>query len=111
MKKGIAIAALWALLPGAGTALAHKAHSHGVARLDIAAEGTGLRIELAVALEDLVGFEREPKDDREKAALEAAAAKLRDVAAIVVPAADAKCKAAEFSVEVGRAEKGHAEAQ
>jgi hypothetical protein len=66
-----------ALLLAAPAVLAGKAHEHGVARLDVAVEPTRLSFLLEVPLDGLVGFEREPRSDAERAAVDAALARLR----------------------------------
>lgn len=58
-------------------ARAGKAHEHGVARLDVAVEPARLSFLLELPLDALVGFEREPRSDAERAAVDAALAKLR----------------------------------
>jgi len=69
----------------------HAAHEHGVAQLRVAVDGTRLHIELASPLDSLVGFERAPKTDAERAALAAAEARLRRGEALFVLPAGAGC--------------------
>jgi hypothetical protein len=63
-------------------ALAHKAHQHGVAKLDVAVEPTRVRFDLATPLDNLVGFERAPRTDAERQRVDTAVAALRDAAAL-----------------------------
>lgn len=73
-------------------AWASKAHEHGVAHVDIAVDAARLTIALSTPLDNLVGFERAPRTDAERRALEAAVARLAD-AALWQPDAAARCKA------------------
>jgi hypothetical protein len=59
------LATLLAALCAPG-AFAAKAHEHGVARLDVAAGPGKVSIALDTPLENLVGFERAPRDDAER---------------------------------------------
>jgi hypothetical protein len=51
------------------SAAAQHAHEHGLARLDVAVEKGRLSISLDSPLDNLVGFEHAPRDDRQRAAL------------------------------------------
>jgi len=84
---------LAALLPA--PALAHKAHQHGVATLDLSVEPRRLSVWFTSPLDNLVGFEREPRTDAERQRVDAALAALRDAAALwrIDPAAG--CSPAE----------------
>lgn len=83
--------ALAALLPGAGTAWAHKAHVHGAASVQIVVKGDRLTVALDSALDNLLGFEHAPRDDGQRRAVEALAARLRDADAVVKPTPTAGC--------------------
>lgn len=105
-RRRLALVLLAACLPPAAIAQ----HSHGVARLDVAIEGGRLALELEAPLGDLVGFEREPREARERAALEEA------LAFLASPRAFAPSEAAGCRMEPPRVEKrstgpGHAEAK
>lgn len=65
------------LLATCNLAWAGKAHQHGVVQLDVAVEPTRLTLELDSPLDDLVGFERAPRTDAERATVEQALARLR----------------------------------
>ena len=54
------------------------AHQHGVASLDLAIEGRSLSLSLEVPLDNLVGFERAPRNAAEKARVDAALAALKN---------------------------------
>ncbi|MCU0968022.1 MAG: DUF2796 domain-containing protein [Rubrivivax sp.] len=72
--------------------LAGKAHEHGVGRLDLATEPAAITIAIDLPLEAVVGFERPPRDDAERARAEAMLARLRDAAALFSPDPAAGCK-------------------
>lgn len=73
MKRFALLAALACALP----AWAGKAHEHGVARLDVAMDGTTLTIALDTPLDGLLGFERAPRNETEQRAAAQAVATLR----------------------------------
>ena len=50
-------------------ATAQHAHEHGAARLDVVVDQGRLAISLESPLDNLVGFEHAPRDDRQRAAL------------------------------------------
>ena len=74
-----------------GAAHAGKAHEHGVAKLDVAVDAQRVSVLLELPLDTLLGFEREPRSDAEKAQLEAALAKLRQPTTWVHPDPAAGC--------------------
>lgn len=92
------LASLLVALPAA-PALAHKAHVHGVGKLDVVVEGEHLRLRLETPLYDLLGFERAPRDERERAAVRDMAAKLRQGERLFVPTGAARCRLAEVVLE------------
>ena len=65
------------LMVTASPAWAGKAHQHGVAQLDVVVEPTRVTLELDTPLDNLLGFERAPRTDGERATVEQALAKLR----------------------------------
>lgn len=78
--------AAWSLmapLPASAQAHSHgkgksaAAHVHGEADLGVAVEGPAIVIELSTPLENLIGFERAPRNDVEKNTVEQALARLR----------------------------------
>lgn len=75
-----------------GAAQAAGAHQHGVARLEVAADGNTLTITLDTPLDNLLGYERGPRTDAERKAVQAMAQRLRNAATLVVPAAAAGCQ-------------------
>ncbi len=90
---------LSSLLPPA--AHAGKAHEHGVARLDVAVEERRVVFALEMPLDNLVGFERAPRTDAERRAVDAAVAKLKDAAALFRIDAAAGCKPSAFDLQSG----------
>ena len=52
-------------------------HEHGVARLDVAVDAGHVSIELDTPLDNLLGFERAPRSDAERAKASAMVARLR----------------------------------
>lgn len=76
-------AAVLAATALASAAWAGKAHEHGVARLDVGVEAGRVTLSLEVPLEDLVGFERAPRTDAERAAVTTALARLTEVDRLV----------------------------
>jgi len=106
MRTAVALAFAAAAL--AGAAAAQEPHAHGVARLDVALDGRRLTLDFAAPLEDVLGFERRPANDKERAAFEAAAAYFKGGRALVASAA-ANCRVAEGNVEIEERGKGHFE--
>lgn len=95
MKKTMLLLALACALP----AWAGRAHEHGVARLDVAVDGTALTIALATPLDGLIGFERAPRSDAEKRAAEKAVATLRAADALFAIDTAAACTLASVTLE------------
>jgi|APFre7841882724_1041349.scaffolds.fasta_scaffold00272_15 hypothetical protein len=88
MKHGNASLAV-ALALAAGGAAAGP-HEHGVGHLQAAVDGRTLAIEVRLPAKDLVGFERAPRTDAERARIEDARRALADPR-LFQPAAAAKC--------------------
>lgn len=74
---------------------AHGAHVHGLAHLDAALDGRTLVIAIRSPGWDLVGFERAPRDEAERARIEAARATLADGARLFAFEPAGACRAAE----------------
>ncbi len=79
MRTSLLPLALAAALVGP-VAVAHEqhAHVHGLAHADVAIDGGRVEITLRATAYDLVGFERAPADEAEKAKLQAARALMLD---------------------------------
>lgn len=71
---------------------AGKGHVHGEGKLDVSIERDSITLTLELPLDAVVGFERAPKTDQEKAALTTAEKALRDPA-LFLPTAAARCTA------------------
>lgn len=59
-------------IPSSVAAQTQHAHVHGLAYADVAVDGDAVTIQLRATAYDLVGFEREPRDDAERAKVQAA---------------------------------------
>ena len=90
MRHPLLLAILVAL--AAATLPAHAQHAHGEGKLEVVIDKDNIAIKLELPLDAAVGFERAPKNEREKAALAAAEKTLGD-ASLFVPTAAANCKA------------------
>jgi hypothetical protein len=78
MIKLLHLALHWSLLALPALTLAQgHAHQHGALKLDIAVEARKLSLQLESPLDNLVGFERAPRNDAERKRVEAALAKLK----------------------------------
>ncbi len=83
-----------ALLLAGGAAWAGKAHEHGALKLDVAVEGNRLMIAMEAPLDNLLGFERAPRNDAERKAAAELLARLRSQdrgMALFTPDAAAQC--------------------
>jgi hypothetical protein len=103
-RYGAAAALLLALFAARG----EVPHAHGVARLDVAIEGRRVSMELAAPLEDVLGFERRPANDKERTAFEAASSYLKSGRGLV-PGAAANCRVADGAVAIEQRGPGHFE--
>lgn len=84
-------AALALLLAGAA-ALAEGAHQHGVASLQIVAEGNSLSLTLDSPLDNLLGFELGPRSAAERTAVRAMAQRLHAGSTLAQPTSAAACQ-------------------
>jgi hypothetical protein len=78
---------------------AGQAHVHGVAVLDVAVDGERLTLEFTSPLDNLVGFERAPRTDKEKARAAQAIEQLRKPEALFAPSTAARCKAGPVNID------------
>lgn len=81
------------------TVHAHKAHVHGLARMDIALQGQAFSVSLEMPLESLVGFERAPRNTLERQQVESALERLREPGLLRLQA-DAQCTLRGLELEV-----------
>jgi hypothetical protein len=93
----VCAASLFCVLGGIGKACAAEAHVHGQGHLDVAVDEATLTIELEGPLDSIVGFERKPRNDKERAAVQRAAQKLR-ADSVFVPTPAAGCKLKEVTL-------------
>lgn len=91
------LGAAW--LAAAGMASAGKAHEHGVARMDLAVEGSQVSIGIELPLDSLLGFEHAPRTPAEREAATAALARLRNGAALLRFDAAAQCSQTGVTIE------------
>ena len=106
-------APVWACLAAASPAWAGKAHQHGVAQLDVVVEPTRLTLELDTPLDNLLGHERAPRTDAERAAADKMVARLRAADGLFRIDSAAGCTLAKVTLEspvLGLAAKGSAAA-
>lgn len=92
---------------------AGKAHSHGNAKLDVAIEPQRLSLQFSSPLDNLVGFERAPRNDKERQQVDAAVAKLNAAESLfkIDPAAQcklAKVELASAALKLGQVEPAQA---
>ena len=92
-------AALLAALALSPAAHAADAHVHGTASLHVAVEGDRLTLEFASPLDNLVGFEHAPRNDKQKAAIQRMNERLREPERLFVPTPEAACKRGSADVE------------
>lgn len=89
------MACIW---PNHASAEAPDAHQHGVAEMRIVIDGSRLEVALETPLDNVVGFEHAPRNDRQRDAVRAMAAKLRQPQ-MFVPTPAARCKAVSTKLE------------
>lgn len=87
------------LLAASSLALAGKGHTHGEGRLDVVIDKGAITLNLELPLDAAVGFERPPKNDKERAAL-ADTVKLLNDAALWQPTPAAGCTLTAKDVRV-----------
>ena len=75
-----------------------KAHEHGVARLDIAAQPGLVSIHLESPLDNLAGFERAPRNAAERQRLDAVLARLKAADLLFRFDASAQCAATKMAL-------------
>ncbi|MCW9032593.1 MAG: DUF2796 domain-containing protein [Alphaproteobacteria bacterium] len=77
----------------------HQAHEHGVGKLNIAFEGQEIEIELKAPAADIVGFEHEPKTEKEKSQVTKAIQKLTQASIMFTFPMAAKCQLEKVEIE------------
>lgn len=93
------IAAMLAALPL--LALAHEpgAHVHGIAKLQVAVDGNTLTLNFESPLDNLLGFEHQPRSEKQKAAVRAMAQRLNQPATLFLPTPAASCAPVSTKLE------------
>lgn len=67
------------------------AHAHGVARLQVTLDGRALELSLRTPLDNLLGFERGPRNDKERQAVRSMAQRFHAPAGLFRPSPAARC--------------------
>lgn len=75
------------------TAMAHEpgAHVHGIANLQIAVDDKLLTLDFSSPLDNLIGFEHDPRNDQQKAAVQNMSELLHKADKLFIPTAAAHC--------------------
>jgi hypothetical protein len=89
----------WPGLAGAHGEGAHGPHEHGAATLALVLEGETLVVELLTPAANLLGFERLPANEAERAALQAAVATLQRGGELLGLPAAAQCRQQSTQIE------------
>ncbi|HTQ76502.1 MAG TPA: DUF2796 domain-containing protein [Burkholderiales bacterium] len=92
-------AGLLAAVPLAAVAHEPGPHQHGVARLQVAVDGSVLSLFLDSPLDNLLGFEHYPKTGQQKAAVRTLGERLRKAQAVFVTTPEARCTATSVSLK------------
>jgi hypothetical protein len=72
---------------------------HGAAELRIVVDGPQLQLALETPLINVLGFEHAPRNDKQRAAVRAMAAKLRRPQELFIPTPAARCTAGDVSLQ------------
>ncbi len=75
------------------------AHVHGASKLNIAIEGQTISMELSAPAHDIVGFEHQPRTDKQKATVEQATQTLREPLKLFTLPQAAGCTVTSAAVE------------
>lgn len=110
-RYAAAAAVLASLLAAANPASAaergHGAHEHGVGQLSLAVEGNAVEIEITAPGADIAGFEHAAETEADRAALAAAAARLKDAIALFRFPPKADCRLEEAEVHSALLDEAH----
>ena len=98
MKKTIILSTVLGTALFYSLALAHGAHEHGVAKMNIAIEGATVEIALESPLINAISFEHAPNTEAQRAEVRAMAAKLRQPEEIFLLTKAAQCRPVEVSL-------------
>jgi len=81
------------------TAYGAGAHVHGSATLQVAVDGNRVNLDFSSPLENLVGFEHAPRNDKQKAAVRRMAERLHKAGTLFVPTPEARCAAGAVNLQ------------
>jgi hypothetical protein len=76
-----------------------RAHQHGVAALEVVADGSRLTLTLDSPLDNLLGFERAPRTEAERRRVQSMAERLRAPATLIRPDGAARCTPGDTTIE------------
>ena len=93
MNKYFWHAAFALLIGNLSIAAAHElgAHVHGIASLQVAVDEKTMTLDFSSPLDNLIGFEHLPRDDKQKSAVKTMADSLNKAGQIFIPTTDAQC--------------------
>lgn len=111
LKPCFAVAAVVAGLladgPSSAAERGHGPHQHGIGQLSLAVEGNAVEIEITAPGADIVGFEHAAETEADRAALIAAATRLKDAMALFRFPPKADCRLEEAEVHSALLDAGH----
>lgn len=87
----------------------HGVHQHGLVTVNVAVDGTALRVEVHTPADSVIGFEHAPRSDEERARVDEMNAWLRSGRQMVMVPAAARCRLDRTSVDAPQwdASEGH----
>ncbi|WP_291998539.1 DUF2796 domain-containing protein [Candidatus Accumulibacter sp. ACC012] len=97
------------LICGMPFAHAQHKHVHGEGRLDAVIDEGSISLDVELPLDAVVGFERAPKNDKQKAALAGAEKILNDAATLWQPTPAAGCSVQSVQVGMPKFDGEHAD--
>lgn len=97
LAAALSIGSILSLSSAAAHAAGH-AHVHGLAKLDVAIDAGKLSLGLESPLDNLVGFERAPRTDAERQAVDKAVAALRDAGSMFRIDPAGQCKSVKVDL-------------
>jgi Protein of unknown function (DUF2796) len=74
-------------------------HVHGVATLEIAVDGSAVQVNLNSPLDNLLGFERAPRNEKERQAIRTMASKLHQAGSLFIFTPAAQCRLESTQLE------------
>ena len=75
------------------------AHVHGVAHLNVAVEGTRLHLEFTSPAANIVGFEHQPRTEKQKDGVRKAKETLEESSILFIPSPAAQCRPIKSSIK------------